>query len=231
MQTWPSRWLPVSVERRRTQRDVRRRTLSQNFLVDQSVVDRIVRHARIGPEDLILEIGAGTGLLTMTLLRTGARVIAVEQDPVWVGRLCERVAAAGLEDDFEVRAGDIRTTRLPTQAYRVIANPPFNLTTALMSLLLDEPARGPTRIDLLVQREVARKRASIPPSSLRSAAWAPWWDFELGFEVPRSSFRPVPRVDAALLTIRRRIPGLLPDWLAPGLRDLLRPGWKPPARQ
>ena len=115
--------------------------------------------------------------------------------------------------------------------YRVVANPPFGLTTALFEKLFDTPAEGPRRADVLIQLDVARKRSVVPPASLRSAAWAPWWTFELGPTVPRTAFRPVPRVDAAVLTARRRDPAVLPEWLSPRLRELLRPGWEPPKRQ
>jgi 23S rRNA (adenine-N6)-dimethyltransferase len=103
------------------------------------------------------------------------------------------------------------------------------LTTALFARLFDNPAAGPLRADLLIQYEVARKRAATPPTTLRSASWAPWWTFQLGPVVPRTAFRPVPRVDAALLVVRRRYPPVLPEWLAPQLRELLRPAWNPPS--
>lgn len=118
----------------------------------------------------------------------------------------------------------------PSETYRVVSNPPFGLTTALFSSLFDNPAEGPSRADLVIQLEVARKRAAVPPTTLRTAAWAPWWTFQLGPVVPRSAFRPVPRVDAALLTARRRDDAVLPEWLAPLLRELLRPGWDLHAR-
>ena len=166
----------------------------------------------------------------MPLARAGARVLAVERDPAWVARVRESVGRAGLEDRVRILRADLRTMRLPTEPYRVVANPPFGLTTTLFGRLLDDPRRGPWRADLLVQREVGRKRARTPPSDLRTAAWAPWWTFELGPSVPRNAFRPIPEVDATLLTIRRRDPAVLPAWLAPQLRELLRPGWVPPRR-
>jgi 23S rRNA (adenine-N6)-dimethyltransferase len=122
--------------------------------------------------------------------------------------------------------GEQALAPLPRGAYRVVANPPFNLTTTLLGRLLDDPGRGPTRADLLLQREVARKHAAAPPATLRTAAWAPWWRFTLGEQVPREAFRPVPKVDAAWLTIERRDPPILPEHLAPGFTDTLRSGWQ-----
>ncbi len=142
-----------------------------------------------------------------------------------------RVADLGLDDRITVRIGDALTARLPSPPYRVVANPPFGATTDFLGRFLDDPPVGPDRVDLVVQAEVARKRAAQPPTTLRSAAWAPWWEFTIGPGVDRSSFRPVPTVDGALLTVRRRRPPVLPEWLAPAMRDTLRDRWEPPPRR
>lgn len=176
----------------------------------------------------MVDVGAGTGALTIPMAEAGARVVAVERDDAWITRLRQRVTAAGVSDRVRVVHADLRTYRWPPTPYRVISNPPFGLTTALLARLLDRPSRGPVRADLVVQLEVARKRAQQPPGSLRSAAWAPWWQFALGERIDRTAFRPIPRVDAAVLTIRRREQPVLPEWLARDFADALRPAWRPP---
>ena len=221
----------MPAKRRRTPRDARRRSLGQNFLVDRTDVNRVVQAVQVEPDQLIVEVGAGTGALTIPLALAGARVVAVESDPVWVKRLHDGVVRAGVVDQVRIVSADFWSTPLPTEPYRVVANPPFALTTALFARLLADPTQGPWRADVLVQYEVARKRAAIPPTNLRTAAWAPWWTFQLGPTVPRTAFRPVPKVDAALLIVRRRDPAVFPEWLAPQLRELLRPGWNPPERR
>lgn len=218
----------MSAKRRRTKRDIRRRSLGQNFLADRAEVRKLIAAFDVQPNGLIVDVGAGRGALTLPLAEAGARVIAVESDPVWVRELEGRVTNVGLGDQVEIVRGDFRDVGWPSEAFRVVSSPPFGLTTALFSTLFDNPAEGPARADLVIQAEVARKRAATPPTTLRSAAWAPWWTFQLGQVVPRSAFRPVPRVDAALITARRREPAVLPEWLAPQLRELLRPGWVPP---
>jgi 23S rRNA (adenine-N6)-dimethyltransferase len=102
------------------------------------------------------------------------------------------------------------------------------MTTEVLGMLLDDPERGPRRADLIVQFHVARKHATVPPVALRTASWTPWWTFELGRRMSREAFRPCPKVDAAVLTIRRRDPPILPTRLAPTFRETLRRSWEGP---
>lgn len=210
----------------RSARDRRRRELGQNFLADERIVRRFIDGLEIVPDELVVDIGAGSGALTSPLAAAGARVWAVESDPVWVSRL-RRIFDEPLvaHDAVRVIGTDVRDLRLPRKPFRVVANPPFGLTTEILALLLDRPDRGPDRADLIVQREVARKHATQPATSLRGAAWAPWWEFREGHGISRRAFRPAPGVDAAVLTIVKRMPAILPTRLAPKLRDLLRPEW------
>ncbi|MET0908212.1 MAG: rRNA adenine N-6-methyltransferase family protein [Ilumatobacteraceae bacterium] len=210
---------------RSTARDERRRSYGQNFLVDRPLIDRFVAGLDLGPDDHVIDLGAGRGALTWPLAGTGATVWAVESDPVWSDRLRAAIDAASTHR-VRVIPTDLRRLRLPKEPYRVVANPPFGLTTELLRLLLDRPERGPTRADLILQLEVARKHAASPPSTLRTAAWAPWWEFELGPIIRRGSFRPQPAVDAAVLTIRKRQPAILPERLAPTFAERLRADWQ-----
>lgn len=212
--------------RRRTPADRRRRVLGQNLLAHRGVIAQAVTRADLGPDDLVVEIGPGRGALTLPLARTGAQVIAVERDAAMAEALRTRLSGSEVADQVRVVNADARRFRLPREPYRVVANLPFGVTTEVMGALLDDPDGGPTRADLLVQAEVARKRCAQPPTSLRSAAWAPWWILELGPEVPRQAFRPVPAVDAAWITVRRRTPPVLPEALAPDFADAIRATWQ-----
>jgi 23S rRNA (adenine-N6)-dimethyltransferase len=213
------------VSERRSGRDGRRRTLGQNFLVDGPLVERLVAGLDLGPDDLVVDIGAGVGALTIPLARTGARVWAVEPDPDWAERLTAIVDRQALTDRVRVIPTTFERLRLPRTPYRVVANPPFGRTTTILSKLLDDPTAGPIRADLVLERAVARKHAAEPPRALRTAAWSPWWEFELGMAVPRTAFRPRPSVDAAVLRIRRRAVPLLPERLARDFCEALRPLW------
>ena len=211
--------------RRTTERDRRRRALGQNFLTDRQLLTEIIDDLDVRPTELVVDLGAGAGAITRALLDHNAHVWAVEVDHEWVKRLRDRFEAAPPTHNVRVIGTDLRHLRLPREPYRVVANPPFGLTTEILAKLLDEPDRGPVRADLVVQKEVAIKLARQPPATLRAAAWAPWWEFSVGATITRDSFRPRPSVDAAVLTIVRREPPVLPPWLSPQLRELLRPAW------
>jgi 23S rRNA (adenine-N6)-dimethyltransferase len=114
---------------------------------------------------------------------------------------------------------------LPDRPYRVIACPPFGSTAAIMRRLLDDVQQPLARADLIVQWEVARKRAVVPPATLVSTTWAPWWAFRLGRRIPGGDFRPEPRVDGGVLTVIRRQPPLLPVAMAGEYAEFVHRRW------
>lgn len=174
-----------------------------HVLQDPTVVRALIRSAGLGPGDLVLDLGAGPGALTLALARTGARVIAVERDPRLARRLERRTAG-----DAAVRVveGDLRAVPLPRRPFRVVANIPFATGTDLLRRLLDEHDRG-RRLqgaDLLVEWGFARRLAADPPDDRTAARWQRRFRFEVARRVPARAFSPAPRVDAAHLVIRPR---------------------------
>ncbi len=190
-----------------TQQRQQRRELGQNFLKHEKTARRIVREAGVTDRDLVVEIGAGSGVLTRPLADEARRVIAIEHDPRW-GSLLERSFAAS--ENVEVVVADALSTPLADEPFRVVANVPFHLTTAILHRLLDDPAQPSERLHLLLQKEVANKHARTTPTTLKTLTWSPWWRFEIGHEVPASAFDPKPKVDARLLVVQRRDPPLIP---------------------
>jgi 23S rRNA (adenine-N6)-dimethyltransferase len=161
---------------------------------------RIVDDTGVAPGDLVIDVGAGTGALTAPLLAAGARVIAIELHPGRAQRLQDRLAP-GYGDQLTVLRIDAADLRLPHRPFRVVANPPYVLSSALLHLLLGRGSRL-VRADLVLQRAVARRFAdgAAPASEL----WRRRFDVTVRTSVPRAAFRPPPRVDSAVLTIRRR---------------------------
>src|ERR671911_678418 len=132
----------------------RRRELGQNFLKDRRIARRIVAESGVGGDDLVVELGAGGGMLTRQLARVAGRVVAVEYDPYWVLRLRERFSD---DDNVVVVHEDALKVALPEVPFTVVANIPFCTTTSILHRLLDDPIAPPERVYLVVQRQVARK--------------------------------------------------------------------------
>jgi 23S rRNA (adenine-N6)-dimethyltransferase len=207
--------------RRRTVRDERRRRLGQNFL-NAATADRLIEQAGFERGELVVEVGAGSGAMTFALARRGVRVIAIEPDRFWCERLRQRLDA---NPDISVVNADFLGFRLPDKPFRVVGSLPFGKTTDILRRLLNNPAVAMKRADLIVQWEVARKRAAMPPTTLLSTLWAPWWEMRLGARIPATEFRPIPQVDAAVLTVSRRNPPILPVSMAQRYVDFIGREW------
>jgi 23S rRNA (adenine-N6)-dimethyltransferase len=154
----------------------------------------------------VLEIGAGTGVLTSELSRRAGRVLALELDAALARRLRRR-----FENDARVSVvqGDALTSPLPGRPFRVVANVPFAQTTPILRRLLDDPATQLLRADLVVQWGAAVKRCSQRPSTLLTMSWAPWFELTISRRLDASCFTPQPPVDAAVMTVTRRPDPLL----------------------
>jgi 23S rRNA (adenine-N6)-dimethyltransferase len=185
-------------------RAVRRRVLSQNFLVDHRAIDALVSGSGAGHGDLVLDIGAGNGLISTALARRGAQVQAIERDPALAARLRAKFATW---PSVTVVEADVLAMPLPAEPFCVVANIPFGITTQILRRLLDED--GLARADMIVQAEVARKRGTRGRGTLLNACWEPWFELGTGARIPATAFRPRPRVNAAVLIVARRDPPLV----------------------
>jgi 16S rRNA (adenine1518-N6/adenine1519-N6)-dimethyltransferase len=180
--------------------------IGQNFLIDRSVVDWMVSRAALGPDDRVLEIGPGDGVLTRGILGSAcARLDAIEVD-ARLGEFLDPIAASDarlvLHWGDAVRFG-YEAIDAPT---RVIANLPYHITTpVLWSLLETCPHRGTAYMLIMTQAEAAERlssgagsRDSNPLSITLAAAGSS----SVARRVPRTAFRPAPRVDSAIVEIK-----------------------------
>ena len=182
------------------------RALGQNFVVDPNTVRRIARLSGVGPGDLVLEIGAGLGSLTLALVETGAEVHAMEIDKYLLEPLRAVVAPHGvevhhanaLEADYDAILGGREAV--------VVANLPYNVATPLVLHLLEaEPLI--TRMLVMVQKEVGERFAAqagdeaYGAASLRVQYFA---DAQVVGKVGPNVFVPKPNVDSALVSFVRR---------------------------
>jgi len=181
--------------------------LGQNFLIDETVVRRIVEAAELTPEDTVLEVGPGIGTLTQGLAESGADVVAVELDKRLLPVL--DVTLEGY-DNVRIVNGDILQVDIMEQVqkhdFKCCANLPYYITTPIIFAILEK--RLPMeRLVVMVQKEVAERMAAKPGSKdygALSVAIQYFTEPEIAFIVPPSSFIPAPSVDSAVIVCKRR---------------------------
>lgn len=197
----------------------RRRSVAyaQNFLRGPRLVDRLLARSGIGPDDLVVEIGPGTGVITARLADACRQVLAIEKDPVLARRLRDRLGALPNLALFEA---DALAFPLPITPYKVIANPPFNITAAIVARLTAE-SWAPLDAHLVVQREAAFRFLGEPRETLASLLLKPWFEPTLVHRFRRHDFAPVPGVEVVMLRLRKRGPPLVAPAETRTYRDLV----------
>jgi 16S rRNA (adenine1518-N6/adenine1519-N6)-dimethyltransferase len=188
------------------------RQLGQNFVIDPNTVRRIVRAARVGADDVVLEVGPGLGSLTLGLLPQVRAVVAIEKDPVLAAALPGTVAdrAPAYAGRLTVLAHDaLRVAALPgPPPTALVANLPYNVAVPVLLHLL-ERFGSIKRTLVMVQAEVAERLAAAPGSRIYGApsVKARWYgEVSRAGSVGRTVFWPAPRVDSGLVAIDRRKP-------------------------
>jgi 23S rRNA (adenine-N6)-dimethyltransferase len=190
----------------------------RHFLRSSKLAAELVRAADIRRGELVYDLGAGGGILTAALSRVGARVVAVELDPELAADLRRRFP--------EVLEGDASRLELPREPFKVVANLPFAGGTAILRRLLHPEVRL-TAAEVILEWDVATKRAAVWPSTQLSTYWSAWFELSVVRRLPRCVFAPPPTVDAGVLRIIRRATPLVPanekrsyaTFLARGYRD------------
>ncbi len=185
-----------------------RRAFGQNFVVDPNTVRKIARLADVREGDFVLEIGAGLGSLTLALAETGAEIVAVEIDNGLVEVLRENTASL---PNVEIIHGDAmqldwKPLLTKSKHWHVVANLPYNLATPIVADILD----GLSQVDhllVMVQSEVADRLVAQVGSGAYGAVSVKidyWATAKIVGAVPATVFFPQPRVESALVDIRRR---------------------------
>jgi 23S rRNA (adenine-N6)-dimethyltransferase len=200
-------------------RPAARRAPDRHFLRSPALAEAIVADACIDPDELVLDIGAGSGRLTAPLARSGAEVWAIELDRELARGLRTRFAS---ENNVRVVEGDALRVALPTRAFRVIANVPFGSTTAILRRLLDDPGVPLASADVIVEWGFAGKRAACWPGTLLGITWSAWFDLGVVRRLPAGCFEPKPSVDAAVLRAKRRSAPLVAERDARSFRAFVR---------
>ena len=180
----------------------------QNFLTNQGVIERIVASLDPNDDETIIEVGPGKGALTVPLLARGCRVVAVEFDRQLIPALEELL---GGNENFDLVHADALATDFceiirPATSARVVANLPYNISTAILQRLIEQ-RHCLSEMVLMLQREVVDRITAAPGSSDRgylSVLVEAYCETEKLFGVAPGSFRPVPKVWSSVVRLSTR---------------------------
>ncbi len=182
-----------------------KKSLGQNFLKDDTVIERILATADIQPTDQVFEIGPGTGRLTDALNGRVKQVVAMELDHELVERLTKHFETS---EDVSILEGNILDVNLneifaaaefESRKYKVVANIPYYITAPIIRTVLSLETQ-PVSLTLMVQKEVAERMTAAPGDmSLLSIMVQYYSDARIAFTVSKISFNPVPKVDSAVV--------------------------------
>ncbi len=175
--------------------------LGQHYLVDESVLESILKSAEIEQGEQVVEIGAGIGILTEALLDAGARVQTIELDPRVLPLLRTFVDAPKRGDMLEIVEGNALAIPLPTEPYKIVANIPYHITSPLLRHAFLESPRAPTSLTLLIQREVAERICDKDDRGLLTVVVSLFGKPHIVRHVPPGAFLPPPKVDSSVLHI------------------------------
>lgn len=202
------------------------KALGQNFLQDESILQKIAKTAEIVSGDHVLEIGPGLGSLTRYLAVAAKEVTAVELDAELLGPL-----QAVLQPYQNVRIvhGDILELKIAELIqqpnYIVAANIPYNITSAILRHLLEGDVK-PRRVVLTIQKEVAERICAAPGDlSLLALSVQVYGRPSIAAKIPAAAFHPAPKVDSAILRIDMYPEPLINTELLPIFFKLIKAGF------
>ena len=188
-----------------------KKSLGQNFLVNQGILDKIVGAAEVGPKDTVIEVGPGTGNLTRKLSEKAKRVVAVEKDHRLIEELKEKFKNSNVEiieeDILKLKAESLK---LKVGEYKIVANIPFYITSHFLRTVFEEWPK-PKLTVLTVQKEVAQRIMAKPPHMNLLALSVQFYSNPtiIGY-ISKGSFRPMPKVDSAIISLRPKAESLKP---------------------
>jgi len=175
--------------------------LGQNFLIDQKVLQKIIKAADLTKEDTVLEIGPGLGILTQALAQIAKKVIAVEKDQKMIEVL---KIIIGEYKNIEIIESDILKLKefYLKDSYKIVANLPYYISSPVIRQFL-ESKNPPYEMTLLVQKEVAQRICSQPPDmSVLAVSVQFYANPKIISYVSKKSFWPQPKVNSAILKIK-----------------------------
>ncbi len=199
---------------------------TQNFLRHSADAARLVDDARLTSDDLVVEIGAGTGNITEQLAMRCRHVIAIEKDDALCRVLRQRLSG---RTNVVIRCTDLSECPLPSRTYKVFSNPPFDVTAEIM-MKLTRATLPPEDSFLVMQKEAAGRFSGQPKETLAALLLKPWFAPAVVHEFIPQDFAPAPGVDVVMFRLRKRGPPLVEERSGRLYRDFVTAcftAWQP----
>lgn len=197
----------------------RSHTHAQHFLRSPRLVAELVGHSNIRKNDLVYDLGAGSGIISSVLAMRCRHVVAVEIEPQALAKLRSNLSE---QSNTTVLAEDILTITLPKEPYKIFANIPFHLSAQIVRRFTESP-NPPRTIYLIVQKQFARKL--VPGNdhftSELGAEIGPLYQTRIRRPLRRTDFTPPPGVDTVLLELKLRETPLIPTGKLQQYRDFI----------
>ncbi len=178
----------------------KRKSLAQNFLTKSHFAVTLLNESSINQNDTIYEIGPGKGRLTKEIAKRVKKIIAIEKDHALYVKLLRKF---GHTDNITVHNADFLSFKIKESHYKVFANVPFNITSAVVRKLV-YTENPPEEAYLIVQREAAEKFIGVPKTTQFSVLLKPRFFLKITRYFRRTDFSPIPSVDVAMLHIKKR---------------------------
>ena len=182
-----------------------RKSLAQNFIAKSHLAALLLKQSSIGLNDIVYEIGPGSGMLTRELVKKSKKVIAIEKDYNLYAGLKKKFDCS---DNLMLFNTDFLKFKIKEPCYKIFANIPFNITAAVIRKIV-YLANPPNEAYLVLQKEAAEKFAGISKTTQFSVLIKPWFQIKIIRYFRHFDFSPVPKVDVVMLHLAKRVPALI----------------------
>lgn len=180
---------------------MRKYQLSQHFLKSPRLALMLIGHSNLKKRDLVIDIGAGSGVITFALSKRVNQVIAVEKDPITAQKLRQNLSRA---ENVVIEEADFLEMDLPDGPYKVFANPPFHLSSQILHKLIDAD-NPPEAIYLILQKQLALKLLNTDRHYTSKLGYelTKMYQTKIRYPLKSSDFTPPPAVPTVLFEARR----------------------------
>lgn len=180
---------------------------AQNFIKYPSLVRELIDSSNINSNDLVLEIGAGKGIITSQLCQRAKEVIAIEKDEALYKKL---IYEFNNLKNLKIYKYDFLEFGLPKTPYKIFSNIPFSITAEIMNRIL-RSENLPEEIYLILQKEVAEKFMGVPSETMSSILAKPWYEIKILGEIDRTNFLFKPQVKIVFTKFKKRDKAFIKD--------------------